>query len=104
MAVPLASNELWKVVEPLLPKQVSSPKGGRPPIDDRKTLTGIIFVLKSGIPWGDASAGNGLWLWHDVLASSSRLAGGRRLGTVAPSVIESIASGRSDRLVASHRG
>jgi hypothetical protein len=39
------------VIEPLLPEESPRPKGGRPRIDDRAALTGIIFVLKSGIPW-----------------------------------------------------
>jgi transposase len=68
MAEPLVSDELWKVVEPLLPKHEPSPKGGRPPIDDRKTLTGIIFVLKSGIPWEmlpqEMGCGCGMTCWR----------------------------------------
>jgi len=48
----LVSDELWAVVEPLLPKERPSPKGGRPRVPDRAALTGIIFVLQSGIPWG----------------------------------------------------
>lgn len=39
------------VVEPLLPRREPHPEGGRPPIDDRKALAGILFVLKTGIPW-----------------------------------------------------
>lgn len=50
MAERLVSDELWAVVEPLLPKHVPNPKGGRPRMDDREALTGIVFVLKSGIP------------------------------------------------------
>jgi transposase len=38
-------------VEPLLPQESPKLKGGRPPIDDRATLTGILFMLKTGIPW-----------------------------------------------------
>ena len=53
MAKPLISDELWAVIEPLLP----APKPrrfrypGRKPVDNRKALTGIVFVLKTGIPW-----------------------------------------------------
>jgi transposase len=50
MAEPLVSDELWAVVGPLIPKHVASQKGGRPRLDDRKVLTGILFILKSGIP------------------------------------------------------
>ena len=68
MAEPLVSDELWKVVEALLPKQEPNPKGGRPPIDDRQALTGIIFVLKSGIPWEmlpqEMGCGCGMTCWR----------------------------------------
>lgn len=53
MAKELVSDELWELIESLLPK----PKRrrfrypGRKPLDRRKVLTGILFVLKSGIPW-----------------------------------------------------
>ena len=51
MAKELVTDELWEVIEPLLPKEAPKPNGGRPRVDDRATLTGILFVLKSGIPW-----------------------------------------------------
>src|SRR5215213_7139545 len=51
MAKELVTDELWEVVEPLLPEEEPKPKGGRPRIDDRAALSGILFVLKSGIPW-----------------------------------------------------
>ena len=50
MAKELVTDELWEVIEPLLPEVPAKPKGGRPRIDGRRALTGIIFVLKSGIP------------------------------------------------------
>ena len=40
--------------------ELPKPRGGRPRIDDRVTLTGIIYVLKSGIPWGMLLKGLGL--------------------------------------------
>jgi transposase len=45
------SRALWKAIAPLLPEHTPSPKGGRPPVPNRACLEGIIFVLKSGIPW-----------------------------------------------------
>ena len=70
MAKPLLPQELWKRIEPLLPK----PKlrrfrfPGRKPIDDRKALTGILFVLKTGIPWEDLpqemGCGSGMTCWR----------------------------------------
>ena len=47
----LVPDELWKRVEPLLPEHIRSSKGGRRPVDDRVALSGIIFVLRTGIPW-----------------------------------------------------
>ena len=51
MAKPLVSDELWTLIEPLLPSNRPRPKGGRPPIPHRAALSGIRFVLKSGLPW-----------------------------------------------------
>jgi len=53
MAKLLVTDELWELVEPLIPKHTPSPKGGQPPASDRVCLTGILFVLKTGIPWED---------------------------------------------------
>ena len=68
MAKPLLTDELWAIVEPLLPKRVPSPKGGRPPVGDREALTGILFVLKTGIPWEDLpcemGCGSGMTCWR----------------------------------------
>lgn len=49
----LVTDDLWAVVEPLLPKHEPSPVGGHPRVDDRVCLTGILFVLKTGVPWED---------------------------------------------------
>jgi transposase len=38
-------------VTPLLPARPPRLKCGRPLVDDRAALTGILFVLKSSIPW-----------------------------------------------------
>jgi len=52
MAKPFVSDELWVRIEPLLPKrEPPTEKGGRPPVEDRAVLAGILFVLKTGIPW-----------------------------------------------------
>lgn len=53
MAKMLVPDELWEMIAPLLPPEPPKPKGGRPRIDDRKALTGVLFVLKTGIPWED---------------------------------------------------
>jgi transposase len=68
MAKQLLPDELWEIVEPLIPKHEVNPKGGRPRIDDRKVLTGILFVLKSGIPWEmlpiEMGCGCGMTCWR----------------------------------------
>jgi transposase len=68
MARPLLPDELWEVIEPLLPKWTPSPKGGQPPVSDRNVLTGILFVLKTGIPWEDLpcemNCGCGMTCWR----------------------------------------
>jgi transposase len=51
MAKALVSDELWAAVEPLLPPDRPKPKGGRPRAPDRAALAGILFVLRTGIPW-----------------------------------------------------
>ncbi len=43
------TNAEWAIVVPLLPG-AEGKKNGRPPLDDRKVLTGIFFVLRTGSP------------------------------------------------------
>ena len=50
MTQEMVSNELWEIVEQLLPEPVN-PRGGRPRVPARAALSGIIYVLKSSIPW-----------------------------------------------------
>src|SRR3954462_5717598 len=68
MAAPLVSDALWSLFSPLLPSRPPRPKGGRPPVADRAALTGIIFVLKSGIPWKmlpqEMGCGSGMTCWR----------------------------------------
>jgi transposase len=54
MAKPLLDDELWSLIEPLLPVRKRRWKfPGRKAVDDRTVLTGILFVLKSGVAWED---------------------------------------------------
>jgi transposase len=68
MAKPLVPDELWEAIEPLLPPARPKPKGGRPPVPDRKALTGMLFVLKTGIQWEDLpqemGCGCGMTCWR----------------------------------------
>jgi len=51
MGKELVGDEPEETIEPLLPPEPPKPKGGRPHVDGRAVLAGIVFVLKSGIPW-----------------------------------------------------
>ena len=69
MSTPLISDGLWAIVAPLLPPEPPKPKGGRPrTISDRAALTGIVVVLRSGIPWEmlpqELGCGSGMTCWR----------------------------------------
>lgn len=69
MAKPLVSDGLWARVEPLLPRVERRYRyPGRKRLEDRKVLTGILFVLKTGIPWEDLpqemGCGSGMTCWR----------------------------------------
>ena len=70
MAAPLLPGPLWDLVEPFLPTPPRRPKGGRPRVSDRASLTGILFVLRSGIPWQmlpqELGCGSGMTCWRRV--------------------------------------
>lgn len=51
MTAALVSDELWEMVDSLLPPDPPRPKGGRPRVPNRLALEGIMYVLKNGIPW-----------------------------------------------------
>jgi transposase len=54
----LVPDELWEIVEPLLPPPPRSPRGGRPrSVPDRNCLAGIIYVTRASIPWELLPAG-----------------------------------------------
>ena len=47
------TDEQWEKIKPLIPERERSPRGGRPPADDRACLEGILWVLRSGARWRD---------------------------------------------------
>jgi len=49
-------EELWKRVEPLLPRRRRNRKGGRPPLSYRQVMDGIFYVLRTGCQWKAAPA------------------------------------------------
>lgn len=68
MAAPLVCDALWAIIEPLIPPEPPKPKGGRPRLCDRAALTGILFVLRTGIPWEllpvEMGCGSGMTCWR----------------------------------------
>jgi transposase len=69
MATGLLDDELWKLIEPLLPvrkRRFHHP--GRKRLDDRRTLAGILFVLRTGIAWQqlpqELGYGSGMTCWR----------------------------------------
>lgn len=69
MARPLVDDELWALVAPLIPvKKRRFRYPGRKPMDPRKALTGILFVLTTGIPWEhlpkEMGCGSGMSCWR----------------------------------------
>jgi len=63
-------DQLWAEICPLLPppKPRRWKNPGRKPMDPRRVLTGILFVLKSGIPWEmlpqELGCGSGMSCWR----------------------------------------
>jgi transposase len=60
---------LWELIEPLLPPpSARTGTRGRPRLSDRAALTGILFVLRSGLPWEllsqEVGCGSGMTCWR----------------------------------------
>jgi transposase len=70
MDKPIIDDELWKRIEPLLPKPKARREKypGRKPVPDRAALSGIVFVLRTGLRWRDLPAemgcGSGVTCWR----------------------------------------
>ena len=69
MAKQILNDELWQIIEPIIPKKKRRFRyPGRKPICDRAALTGILFVLKTGIGWEDLppemGCGSGMTCWR----------------------------------------
>jgi transposase len=70
MAKPILDEALWAIIEPVLPQP--KPRRyrfpGRKPIGNRQALTGILFVLITGIPWEylpqELGCGSGMTCWR----------------------------------------
>lgn len=72
MSKPLLEDTLWDEIEPLLPVEPPKPRGGRPRVSDRAALTGILFVLQTGLPWEmlpqEMKCGSGMTCWRRLKA------------------------------------
>ena len=96
----IVSDELWSLIEPLLPEPGPKLVEGRPRMPDRQALCGILFVLHTGIQWEylpqELGFGSGMTCWrrlaewneagvwqrlHEVLLAELR--GGGAAGLVA---------------------
>ena len=69
MARPLVSDELWGLIEPLIAEVLRRRRfPGRKRLEDRRVLTGILFVLRTGIPWEylpqELGCGSGVTCWR----------------------------------------
>jgi transposase len=70
MAKPILDDALWELIDPLLPppKPRRRKYPGRKPLGNREVLTGILFVLKTGIPWEylprEMQCGSGMTCWR----------------------------------------
>lgn len=72
MARPILPDGLWELIEPLLPPDKPPNTRGRPAVSNRRTLTGILLVLKTGIPWEylpqELGCGSGMTCWRRLQA------------------------------------
>jgi transposase len=70
MAKPILEESLWEFIAPLLPQPRPRRRRypGRKPLDNRAALSGILFVLRSGIPWEllpqELGFGSGMTCWR----------------------------------------
>ncbi|MGV9700979.1 IS5 family transposase [Streptomyces sp. NPDC003483] len=68
----IVSDELWSLIEPLLPVPAPKLVEGRPRVPDRQALCGILFVLHTGIQWEylpqELGFGSGMTCWRRLAA------------------------------------
>ena len=56
------SDQQWEAIADLVPNGISgSRRGGRPPVDRRRVVNGIVWMLRTGAPWRDLPAEYGRW-------------------------------------------
>lgn len=73
MSYDVIDDAIWTRLAPLIPsrRRRRGHRHGRPPIPDRAILTGILFVLRSGIPWQmlprQMACGSGSTCWRRLV-------------------------------------
>src|SRR5579864_6418937 len=50
---PLLTEAQWQKIAPLLPQPPQHRQGGRPWVENRRVLEGILWILRSGARWQD---------------------------------------------------
>jgi hypothetical protein len=53
------SDSLWQQIAPLLPPQ--KPPRGRPALDHRRLLEGLLWIMHTGAPWREMPRAYGSW-------------------------------------------
>lgn len=103
------TDEQWQVVQPLLPKRA---KGGRPPIDRRRVLNAILYLVRTGCQWRQLPHDFPKWktvytvfwrwrksgLWrriHDVLRERVRRVAGKK-STPTVAIVDSQSVGTAE--------
>ena len=68
MAKTLLSDELWSHIEPFFRMCDRTPREVVSPVPNRAALTGILFMLKTGLPWEhlpkEMNCGSGMTCWR----------------------------------------
>ena len=68
----LVPDGLWAEIEPLVPAPPPRPRGGRRRVPYRNVLAGIVYVLRTGVPWryvpaGELGCGSGVTCWRRLV-------------------------------------
>ncbi len=99
------TDDMWRTVAPLIPPPPPRADGrGRPRVEDRKVLSGILFRALHRHPLGSCPAGTWLWVRRHLLASPGRLARGRSVGQTPRSAACETEFHRRSRSLSRHRG
>ena len=73
MARPLLDDALWARLAPLIPqpRKRAGHRHGRARVPDRAVVTGILYVLRSGVPWQmlplEMGCGSGSTCWRRLV-------------------------------------